>query len=521
MTIAATAEPRQSDEDIFARAIAEGILTPDGYLPRERYWEMSERKLTPDESWVFDRPHPRIRAIMMQVREVDKAYFKENREAYYRIRPYVYDEQWPELPLTDCESVAIVCLKNHPGEFGPDRRVYPLSGAHRKWWPQHDPYTIADQESVAITVNRSIYTPGQLSRSLLYCIGFDRSSSDCSSFDRSSAQSGNGVLLSTVTPEKTRWLWQGRIPYGKLTVLDGDPGLGKSTVTMDLAARLSAGLSLPDGTSTDAAGVVLLTAEDGLADTVVPRLIAVGADLDKILAFTIKEDYGDRLPSLPDDIAELRDAIERMSAGLVIIDPLMAFLGGNVNSFKDQDIRRALAPMAMVAEEIGAAIVIVRHLNKAATGSPLYRGGGSIGIIGAARSGLLVAADPDDSERRVLAPTKSNLGPLAPSLSFSLHEAPNGVAAVRWDGPSTYTAAALLALSGTEEDRSALEEAKAYLREVLAEGGQWVKMLLIEARQQGISDRTLKRAKAELGIKSYRVGAGAEGGWKWSTPGRD
>ena len=215
-----------------------------------------------------------------------------------------------------------------------------------------------------------------------------------------------GVLLSTVSPEKVEWFWQGRIPRGKLTVVDGDPGTGKSTLTLDLTARASRGMAMPTGNGErEPVGVVILSGEDGLADTIVPRLLAAGADLDRILALTevpILSGGGSRPPVLPDDLDLIRQAIGRVQASLVVIDPLMAFLTSDTNSHRDQDIRRVLFQVAALAEETGVAVVVVRHLNKSNTGPALYRGGGSIGIIGAARSGLLVAVDPDDEERRVL-----------------------------------------------------------------------------------------------------------------------
>ncbi len=209
-----------------------------------------------------------------------------------------------------------------------------------------------------------------------------------------------GVLLSDVKPERVSWLWPGRLPLGKLTVLDGDPGKGKSTLSLDLSARLTRGDIMPDGSGGGfPAGVVILSGEDGLADTIVPRLIAAGADLSRVVALAScpdSEGDGEHPPVLPDDLPTIRAAIARVGAKLAIIDPLMAYLSDGTNSHKDQDIRRVLFRVAALAEETGAAVLVVRHLNKATGGVALYRGGGSIGIIGAARSGLLVAADPDD-----------------------------------------------------------------------------------------------------------------------------
>src|SRR5262249_22936941 len=148
------------------------------------------------------------------------------------------------------------------------------------------------------------------------------------------------------------------------------------------------------------------------ADTIRPRLEAAGADLDRIHIFhAVRREGHEVIPSLPENLPELERAIRDRHAELVVIDPLMAYLGGGVDAHRDQDVRRALAPLAKMVERTGAAGLAVRHLNKggASGGNPLYRGGGSIGIIGAARSGLLVARDPDDPERRVFAVTKSNL----------------------------------------------------------------------------------------------------------------
>jgi AAA domain len=330
-----------------------------------------------------------------------------------------------------------------------------------------------------------------------------------------------GVLLSTVQPQRVEWLWRGRIPLGKLTILDGDPGLGKSVLTLDLAARVSRGLAMPDGTPGRQGGVVLLTAEDGLDDTVVPRLEAAGADRSRILALDLVPDesgLGKRLPSLPRDAGYILAAARRMAARLVVADPLTAYLGDQINSHRDQDCRRALWPLAKIAEETGAAVLVVRHLNKDTGGSPLYRGGGSIGIIGAARSGLLVAADPDNPDWRVLATTKCNLARKPVGLKFALEGTPDGALRVGWMGESVHTAESLLAAPRDEEDRDLLEEAVGVLRAILAEGS----ILAVEAKRQcrnaGVSERTMLRAKAVLGVRSNLIGFGKNGHWHWSLP---
>jgi hypothetical protein len=333
-----------------------------------------------------------------------------------------------------------------------------------------------------------------------------------------------GILLSAVRPERVSWLWPGRIPLGKLTVLDGDPGLGKSVLTLDLAARVTRGLLMPGeerepGVDPEPAGVVLLTAEDGLDDTVRPRLDAAGADVERVLALDkIPERDGPRLPVLPGDAIHIRDAIRRIGARLVVIDPLTAFLGGETNTHKDQDVRRALHPLAILAQQTGAAVLVVRHLNKVQGGNPLYRGGGSIGIIGAARSGLLVARDPENPDHRVLAATKCNLAKLPVSLAFDLSPAENGALRVGWIGPSTHTAESLLATPRENEDPSAVQEAVEVLRIILASGPVPAKEVWQEARKAGVTEPTLRRAKTLLGVRSAKLGYGKEGVWRWSLP---
>ncbi|MDP8971755.1 MAG: AAA family ATPase [Actinomycetota bacterium] len=325
-----------------------------------------------------------------------------------------------------------------------------------------------------------------------------------------------GRLLSEVVAEQIWWLWPGRVPLAKLTVLDGDPGNGKSAATMDFAARVTVGRPWPDGTPCEAGGVVLLNAEDGLADTIRPRLEAAGADLDRVLALaTVKDGDGERLVSIPEDLDVIRRGIERVGAKLVIVDPIMAFLSGDVNSHRDQDVRRALAPLAKLAEETGAAVVAVRHLNKASGGNALYRGGGSIGIVGAARSALLVAKDPHDEDRRVLAPLKNNLAKPAPSLAFVLTGAANGAVRVEWKGESHHGADDLLAAPVDPEERSAVDEAAEFLHDVLGRGPVWSKQVKKEAREADISDATLRRAKAGLGVRSVKEG---DGSWSWTLP---
>ncbi len=328
------------------------------------------------------------------------------------------------------------------------------------------------------------------------------------------------VALSAVKPQPVRWLWPGRIPLGKLTMLDGDPGLGKSTLTLDVSARVTTRRPFPDGAPATEGGVVVLTAEDGLADTVRPRLDAMGGDPARVVAVTgVRDTHGELLPlTLPDHLDVLRAAIAASAAVLVIIDPFSAYLASYVNSRIDHDVRRTLAPLAALAEETGVALLLIRHLNKASGGPALYRGGGSIGLIAAARSGLLVAEDPDDLTRRVFAVVKANLAPRAPSLAYRLEPTASGVARLVWAGESPHTATTLLALPENAEERSAVDDANQWLADWLADGAQPPAEVYAAAKAAGHAARTLERAKAQLGVCSEKRGFGRTGQWVWTLP---
>lgn len=329
------------------------------------------------------------------------------------------------------------------------------------------------------------------------------------------------VRLADVKRERVEWLWPGRFPLGKLVLLDGDPDLGKTTVALDLAGRITRGISMPgEERGSEPANVLLLMAEDGLGDTIRPRLEAAGADLARVFALrgVPTPEGGERLPMLPDDGELIRAEAGRINARVIFLDPLFAYVSPDCNIFRDQDVRRALQPLVRIGEDLGCSIMVLRHLNKTPGGKALYRGGGSIGIIGAARAGLLVAEDPDDNSRRVLAVVKCNLGPKAPALAYRLVPEQD-VARIAWDGPTEHTPAQLLA-GPPEEEAGVGREAEDFLREALATGARPSSDLIGEARQAGISERTLWRAKRRLGVAARKEGRpGGKGQrWTWALP---
>lgn len=334
------------------------------------------------------------------------------------------------------------------------------------------------------------------------------------------------VRLADVQPERLLWLWPGRLPAGKLVTLDGDPSLGKSTLSVTFAAHVSTGKPWPDGQPCTVGGVVLLSAEDGLADTIRPRLDAAGGDPDRVHALTAvravdKDGVVINRPPTLADVAAIRHAIESHAARLLIVDVLMAYLPGRVDSHRDQDVRTVLHRVAEIADATGCTVLLLRHLNKTPGGSPLYRGGGSIGIIGAARAGYVVAPDPDagdDTERRVLACTKSNLAPMPPSLAYRLVSAPDShVAKVEWCGESTRGAAELLSTLA-DEDRTECDDAAAWLDDYLIDNGgaALARDIATAAKKHGISKTTLHRASTRLRVRKEKDGM--RGPWTWRHP---
>src|SRR5215204_118329 len=322
-----------------------------------------------------------------------------------------------------------------------------------------------------------------------------------------------GTLLAEVQAETVEWLWERRIPLGKITVLDGDPDNGKSVLTTDLAARVTVGKAMPYGfgKTFPQAGVVILSAEDGVGDTIRPRFDAADGDPKKVIILGNDNPFG-----IPEDLPELERAIKQVGAKLVIVDPIMAFLGENINSNSDKDVRSALKPLKQLAERTGAAVVIVRHLNKTPGGNVLYRGGGSIGIIGAARSGLVVGPHPTDEALRVLASQKHNLSMPPESLAYQVTSAPHNphAAVIVYKGVTEMNAKDILKPQVEEQERSAMDEAKDFLREVLTAGEKPAADVKSEAESVGVAWGTLKRAKVALGVNPVKRGTV----WYWFLP---
>ena len=336
---------------------------------------------------------------------------------------------------------------------------------------------------------------------------------------------------SSVEPAATRWLWARRIPLGTVTLLAGREGEGKSTLTNALGAELTRGELLGDVDGP--AAVIFASAEDSPSSTIVPRLMAAGADLGRVHLLDVSLDERDgRVPdalTLPRDTRALGDAVAHVGARLLVLDPLVSYLDGQVNAHRDQHVRRVLAPLAKMAAEHDVAVVSVIHLNKGDTVDALARVSGSVGFTAAARSVLLFARDPHDPEgdtgtRRVIAHAKCNVGRKQPSIQARVEQrvveaSPGGpyieTSRLVLLGETDQNASDLLGPPSSEEDRTALEDAVAFLRDELADGPRTANQIKAAAQDAGVAERTLARAKGPAGVKSRKL----PDGWVWTLNG--
>jgi putative DNA primase/helicase len=326
--------------------------------------------------------------------------------------------------------------------------------------------------------------------------------------------------VSEVTAQSVAWLWAQRLALGKLAILDGDPGLGKSLLALDLCARLSTGRPFPDGSVGPGPGnALVLNAEDGVADTLRPRLETLGADLSRVAVVGRRGEGGCALLRLPAQLGVLDAALARTQARLLVLDPIVALLDPGILSASDQSVRQALAPLAALAERHACAVLLIRHLNKSGDAHSVYRGGGSIGFVSACRSAWLVARDPQEPARCVLAQVKNNLAPPQPSLAYTVQGQLAGPPQLSWLGLSPWNADRLLGEGArppaamTPRDR-----ARAFLAGLLETGPQTSRDIWTAAQKEGLTERTLERAKRELEVRSVRAWAKGQRLSYWLLP---
>lgn len=308
-----------------------------------------------------------------------------------------------------------------------------------------------------------------------------------------------------VTAKKVEWLWYPYIPYGKITIIQGDPGEGKSTVAINLASIISNGEALPlEKEKTAPKAVVYQNSEDGKEDTIVPRLMACGADLGKVAYI----EENDTALELGDE--RLEKVLDETGARVLILDPVQAYWGATTDMNRAGAVRPIMNQLARMAQQKKCAIIMIGHMTKG-NGKGLYRGLGSIDIAAAARSVLLVSRMKNQSEMRVLAHVKSNLAPLGDSILFSV----DGKSSVSWLRKSKLTAEQILD-EAYEESSSKLDRAVAIIKACMKDGECSANEVLRQCEDQGIAKRTVNEAKARLNIDSVK----RKGGWYW-VPGED
>ena len=338
---------------------------------------------------------------------------------------------------------------------------------------------------------------------------------------------------SDASVKAVRWLWPNRIPLGKLTLIAGDPSVGKSFLTAALAAHVSTGSPWPDTPEqiNPAVGsVVMLSDEDDFEDTIRPRLDAAGANVHRVALVTgVKvrtgeDDVWQETPFTLADLPQLEQAILSMPRTLLVtIDPVTSYLPGRTDSHKTADVRAVLMPLAKLAARLGVAIVGITHLNKSPGGQAMYRATGSLAFIAAARVAWLVARDKDDRNRRLMLPIKCNLGPEPPGLAFSIAESVDphipGIGVVSWEVAPVRmdTDAALKPADPIDQEQES--NAINFLNEQLEQGAVPAVDIFREATAAGIKRRALQRAKQHLGVISRRNGA--HNRWEWVLPARE
>lgn len=308
------------------------------------------------------------------------------------------------------------------------------------------------------------------------------------------------IRMSEIEAQEIKWLWYPFIPYGKLTIVQGDPGDGKTTMILNLAAQLSKGKCFEDGSGIDAPmKIIYQTAEDGLADTVKPRLEKAGADCEQILVI----DESDKSLSMIDE--RIEEALKTSGAKMLILDPIQAYLGGGMDMNRANEARDMTKKLGALAEKYQCAILLIGHMNKASGNKAAYRGMGSIDFFAVARSVLLVGRVEGEANTRAVVQIKNNLAAFGHPKAFMLSES-----GFHWLGDYEITADEVL--GGIAPKANKLEQAKQMLREIAETSNAVQSNEIFEmADEQGISKRTLENAKKELGIRAKKI----NNSWYW------
>ncbi len=346
--------------------------------------------------------------------------------------------------------------------------------------------------------------------------------------------------LATVMPERVHWLWRPYLPLGRPVALEGDPGVGKSSLVANIVAHLTSSTPFPNVIHGQvpqpfaACNVCLLTAEDDPGDTILPRIAVNGGDPTRVFLIDgWHQPDGAQGVVTMQDLDLLQQALEQYTPRLLVFDPVQSFFGRKVDMNSASDTRRVLDAVFALCKRQDCTPSFVRHIGKARREKALYAGLGSIDITATMRSVLFLGQDPDNDQRRILAQSKANNARLGPSLAYKIvsveHDllSPTGdrvtVEAPRldWDGLSPLTATDLASPPlADEEETSALDQAQEFLREMLADGPVLYDTVTTAVKQAGIAMATLKRAKPLVGVKARRQPEGGKNGpWEWYLPG--
>ena len=310
------------------------------------------------------------------------------------------------------------------------------------------------------------------------------------------------ISMDDIQAKEVGWLWYPYIPYGKITIVQGDPGEGKTTFALHLAALISNGEMLPcDDTERTPVTVIYQTAEDGLEDTIKPRLVDAGADCTRIKVID------ESIDALTMSDERLEEAIREIGARLIILDPIQAYLGAEVDMHRANEIRPVLKHLSMLAEKYDCAVILIGHMNKSMGNKSSYRGLGSIDFQATARSVLIVGRIKDNPQIRVIAHDKSSLAPEGQAIAFEL----NKETGFKWIGHYDISVDDLL--SGINRENK-MEMAENLLKSLLQDGKVPQNIAADKATAMGISKRVLDQAKKNLGVKSIR----SDNKWYWELP---
>ena len=322
------------------------------------------------------------------------------------------------------------------------------------------------------------------------------------------------VSMKDVEPEDISWLWDGRIALGKLTIISGDPGLGKSMLTTDLAARVTTGAAWPDGKPGTLGNVLLVSAEDDPADTIRPRLDAAEADVSRVsfLRCVRNSATGEERSFDLADVAPLDNLLATMTdCKLVVIDPVSAYLAGT-NSHTNSDVRGFLRPLQELASKHKVAIIVVSHLNKG-DGSAISRTSGSIAFVALARFAYIVAKDPDDSSRRLFISQKNNLSADLYGLAYRVVEQSKDRPRIAWEKEPVMITADEALHRESESERTDAESCEAWLASLLSNGPIFVAEVHRAALSEGYSPKQVRRAREKMKVHTDK--SDFKGGWKW------